>query len=286
MAETYVFDATLENFQTAVLDASNEVPVVVDVWADWCEPCKQLMPILQKLADEFNGRFLLAKVNADEQQQLTAHLGVRSLPSVKIVKNGQLVDEFNGLIPESEIRAKLEPHVDAPPLSPREQAKALWEEGHLDEALALLTKANQADPDDKAILIDIAQIKVEQGSLDEAKAILESLPKEETFNAHARQLAARIKFAERAGELPPVAELQARVEADPEDFQARYQLALHWVLKGENAKAMELILSVLRKDRNYADGAARTTLVELFDLLGNEDPDVRQYRRKLFTLMY
>ncbi|QCF26890.1 thioredoxin family protein [Hydrocarboniclastica marina] len=286
MAETYVFDATLENFQTDVIDASSQVPVVVDVWAEWCAPCKQLMPILQKLADEFKGGFRLAKVNADEQQQLTAHLGVRSLPSVKIVKNGQLVDEFSGVIPESEIRAKLEPHIDKPPMSPRDQAKTLWEEGQLDQALALLTEINQANPEDKAVLIDIALIKVEQGEVAEARVILEGLPKEETFNAHARQLAARIKFAERAGQLPPVAELQARIEADPEDFEARYQLALHWVLKGENAKAMELILSLLRKDRNYADGAARATLVELFDLLGNDDPDVRQYRRKLFTLMY
>lgn len=282
----YVFDATLENFQTEVIDASAQVPVVVDVWAEWCAPCKQLMPILQKLADEYKGAFRLAKVNADEQQQLTAHLGVRSLPSVKIVKNGQLVDEFNGALPESQVRAKLEKHVEAPPVSARDQANALWAEGRLDDALAVLTEANRANPDDPAVLIDIAQIKVEQGDLDSAEEILKSLPKEDTLNAHARQLAARIKFARQAGELPPAAELQARVQENPDDLQARYQLALHQVLKGQNAEAMEQLLYVLRQDRNYADGAARATLIELFDLLGNENPDVRQYRRKLFALMY
>jgi putative thioredoxin len=282
----YVFDATLENFQTDVLEASREVPVVVDVWAEWCAPCKQLMPILQKLADEFKGAFRLAKVNADEQQQLAAHLGVRSLPSVKIVKNGQLVDEFNGALPESQVRARLEKHVDAPPLSAREQASALWEEGRLDQALAILTEANQANPEDTAVLIDIAQIKVEQGDLAAAREILDSLPKEDTLNAHARQLSARIKFTERAGELPPASDLVGRVQVDPEDLEARYHLALHRVLKGSNSEAMELLLYVLRKDRSYADGAARTTLIELFDLLGNDNAEVRQYRRRLFALMY
>lgn len=282
----YVFDATLENFQTEVLDASNQVPVVIDVWADWCAPCKQLMPILQKLADEFKGAFRLAKVNADEQQQLTAHLGVKSLPSVKIVKNAQLVDEFNGALPESQVRAKLEKHVEAPPLNPREQAGALWAEGRLDEALVVLGEASRANPEDLAVLIDIGQIKVEQGDVAGAREILDSLAKEDTLNAHARQLAARIRFAERAGELPPVAELEGRIESDPENLEARYQLALHQVLKGQNAEAMELLLYVLRRDPGYADGAVRTTLVELFDLLGNENPEVRQYRRKLFALMY
>ena len=282
----YVFDATLENFQTDVLEASQQVPVVIDVWAEWCAPCKQLMPILQKLADEFKGAFRLAKVNADEQQQLTAHLGVKSLPSVKIVKNGQLVDEFNGALPESQVRARLEQHVDAPPVSPRDQANALWAQGELDEALAILTEMNRADPEDTAVLIDIAQIKVEQGNLAAGREILDSLPKEDTLNAHARQLAAKIRFAERAGELPPSAELVKRIQADSEDLEARYHLALHRVLKGGNIEAMDLLLSVLEKDRNYADGAVRTTLIELFDLLGNDNPDVRPYRRKLFAMMY
>lgn len=282
----YVFDATLENFQVDVIDASSQVPVVVDVWAEWCAPCKQLMPILQKLADEFKGGFRLAKVNADEQEQLVAHLGVKSLPSVKIVKNGQLVDEFNGVLPESEVRAKLEKYIDAPPMSAREQAAALRAVGELESALAILGEANQAAPKDMAVLIDIAQIKVEQGDLDAAREILASLPTEDTLNAHARQLVAQIKFAERAGELPPVADLEAQVEADPENLQARYQLALHRVMKDQNAEAMELLLYVLRKDRDFAEGGARSTLIELFDLLGNENPDVRQYRRKLFALMY
>ena len=118
----HIFEATLENFQEKVMQASMETPVLVDVWADWCEPCKQLMPHLEKLATEYKGAFLLAKVNADEQQELSGHLGVRSLPTVILVKGGQAVDGFNGALPEGEIRKVLEKHVEAPAENPHDKA--------------------------------------------------------------------------------------------------------------------------------------------------------------------
>ena len=281
-----VFDVTLETFQEQVVDASNEVPVVLDVWADWCEPCKQLMPILEKLVAEYQGAFRLARLNADEQQQLAAHLGVRSLPTVKIVKEGKLVDEFNGALPEKQVRQVLDRHVEKPAEPVTVQARRLWDEGRLDEALELLTRANREDPDDMEVLVDIAQLKAETGDLAAAREIFDALPPEERMQPHAKQLAARLRFLEQAGNLPPEAELLKRLEADSSDLEAKYLLALQRVLKGDNAGAMGLLLEVLQKDRNFRDGGARATLVELFDLLGNEDPDVKVYRRKLFTLLY
>lgn len=281
-----VFDATLENFQQDVIEASMTVPVVVDFWADWCQPCHQLMPVLQKLADEYQGAFLLAKVNADEQQQLAAHLGVRSLPTVKIVKGGRLVDEFTGALPEGQVRSMLDRHVEKPPESVYDQGKRLWSEGRLDEALALLTQANREDPKNLAILIDIAQLKAETGDVAAAREILDSLPPEEKLQAHARQLAARLKFLEQAGELPPEADLEQRLSENDKDLEALHLLALHRVLKGDNPGAMELLIRLMQIDRHYRDGLARTTLIELFDLLGNDDAHVKQYRRKLYTLMY
>ena len=130
----YVFDATLENFQEKVIDASMEVPVVVDCWAEWCEPCKQLMPILQRLAEEYRGAFLVAKVNADEQQQLAAHLGVRSLPTVKSSRVASWWMSSLGRLPESQVRQKLDKHVEKPPESLHDQAKRLWREGDLEQA--------------------------------------------------------------------------------------------------------------------------------------------------------
>ncbi|WP_111494413.1 thioredoxin [Marinobacter bohaiensis] len=282
----YVFEATLDNFQDKVMQASAQTPVLVDVWAEWCAPCKQLMPVLEKLAEEFKGAFTLAKVNADEQQELTGHLGVRSLPTVLLVKDGQAVDGFNGALPESEIRKVLEKHVDAPEENPHDKANRLWEEGDLDSALAILTEMNQADPEDTAVLIDLAQIKAELGDTDTAQQILDSLAPEDKMQPHARQLAARLKFMEQAGQLPPVAELEKRLEADPRDCDALHQLALQHVIKENNAAAMDLLVRLMQADAGYKDGIAKTTLVELFDKLGNANPDVRTYRRKLYTLMH
>ncbi len=282
----YVFEATMENFQDSVMVASSTTPILIDVWADWCAPCKQLMPLLEKLADEYKGQFLLAKVNADEQQQLTGSLGVRSLPTVILVKDGQAVDGFNGALPESEIRKVLDKHVEAPAEDPYETAHKRWNDGDAEGALAILTGMNQADPENLKVLIDIAQIKAELGDVETAEQILESLPPEEKLQPQAKQLAARIKFIKQAGELPPVAELEKTLAADPKDPAALHQLALQYVLKEENGQAMELLIRLMQADSAYKDGIARTTLIELFDKLGNANADVRAYRRKLYTLMH
>ncbi|ROT98658.1 thioredoxin [Marinobacter sp. R17] len=282
----YVFEATLDNFQDKVMQASMQTPVLVDVWADWCAPCKQLMPVLEKLADEYKGAFLMAKVNADEQQELTGHLGVRSLPTILLVKNGQAVDGFNGALPESEIRKVLDKHVEAPEENPHDKANRLWEEGDLNGALEILTSLNQSDPEDIAVLIDLAQIKAELGDTETAQQILDSLAPEDKMQPHARQLAARLKFMEQAGQLAPVADLEKRLEADPKGCEALHQLALQHVIKENNAQAMELLIRLMQVDAGYKDGVAKTTLVELFDKLGNTNPDVRTYRRKLYTLMH
>lgn len=282
----YIFDATMENFQQQVMDASSETPILVDVWADWCAPCKQLMPILEKLANEYQGQFRVAKVNADEQQQLTASLGVRSLPTVILVKDGQAVDGFNGALPEGEVRKILDKHVEAPAEDPYETAHKRWEQGDVEGALAILTEMNQKDPENLKVLIDIAQLKAELGDVDTAEQVLESLPPEEKLQPQAKQLAARIKFIRQAGQLPPVAELEHTLADDPKNPEALHQLALQHVLKEENAEAMALLIRLMQADATYKDGVAKTTLVELFDKLGNSNPDVRTYRRKLYTLMH
>lgn len=282
----HVFDATMENFQESVMEASAQTPILIDVWADWCAPCKQLMPLLEKLANEYQGQFRLAKVNADEQQQLTASLGVRSLPMVILVKDGQAVDGFNGALPESEIRQVLDKHVEAPAEDPYETAHQRWQDGDVEGALAILTELNQNDPDDLKVLIDIAQLKAELGDVDTAEQVLDSLPPEEKLQTQAKQLAARIKFIRQAGELPPVAELEQTLAAHPDDPAALHQRALQHVLKEENADAMALLIRLMQVDSDYRDGIAKTTLIELFDKLGSGDPDVRTYRRKLYTLMH
>lgn len=285
-ASTFVFDATIENFKEAVIDASQQQPVLVDFWADWCAPCKQLMPLLEKLAAEYKGAFRVAKVNADQQQQLVAHLGVRSLPTVKLIKQGQLVDEFSGALPESQLRTFLARHVEKPSETLHEQGKRLWQEGDLEAALAILTQANQDDPKNTGVLIDIAQIKAEQGDLDAANGILDALAPEDKLQSHARQLIARLKLLGQAGQLPPEATLHERLAANANDLEAVYLLALHAALKGQNEAAMQRLIQLLQTDAGWREGAARATLIELFDLLGNQDPLVKVYRRKLYALLH
>jgi putative thioredoxin len=282
----YIFEATVENFQQQVMEASATTPVLVDVWAEWCAPCKQLMPLLEKLADEYQGAFLLAKVNADQQEQLTSSLGVRSLPTVILVKDGQAVDGFNGALAESEIRKVLDKYVEAPAEDPYEKAHGLWEEGNLDGALAILGDMNQKDPENLKVLIDLAQIKAEMGEMDTAEQIYDSLPPEEKLQHQAKQLAARIKFLKQSAELPPQTDLEMALEQDPKDPNALHMLALHNVLKENNAEAMALLIRLMQVDSKYKNEVAKTTLVELFEKLGNNNADVRTYRRKLYTLMH
>lgn len=282
----HIFEATMENFQQEVMEASASTPVLVDVWAEWCAPCKQLMPLLEKLVNEYQGAFRLAKVNADEQEQLTSSLGVRSLPTIILVKDGQAVDGFNSALPESEIRKVLEKHVELPEEDPYEKAHRIWDEGDIDGALGILTEMNQKDPENLKVLIDLAQLKAEAGDLETAEQVLESLPPEEKLQHQAKQLAARIKFLKQSAELPPVKDLEMALEQDPKDPNALHLLALHNVLLEKNAEAMDLLIRLMRVDSKYKDEVARTTLVELFEKLGNNNPDVRTYRRKLYTMMH
>jgi putative thioredoxin len=284
----YVFEATMENFQQDVMEASAQSPVLIDVWAEWCAPCKQLMPILEKLADEYRGAFRLAKVNADQQEQLTASLGVRSLPTVILVKDGQAVDGFNGALQESEIRKVLEKHIEIPEdeETPYDKAHRLWEEGDVEAALAVLSEMNRKDPEDLKVLIDLAQLKAELGDIETAEQVFDSLPAEEKMQHQAKQLAARIKFLKASAELPPIQELEDSLDKDPNDPNALHLLALHHILQENNAEAMELLIRLMQVDSKYKDEVAKTTLIELFDKLGNNNPDVRTYRRKLYTLMH
>ena len=288
MNSQHVFEATMENFQQDVMEASAQSPVLIDVWAEWCAPCKQLMPILEKLTEEYKGAFRLAKVNADEQEQLTASLGVRSLPTVILVKDGQAVDGFNGGLQESEIRKVLEKHIEMPEdeEAPYDKAHRLWEEGDVEAALTVLTEMNHQDPENLKVLIDLAQLKAELGDLETAEQVLESLPTEEKMQHQAKQLAARIKFLKASAELPPVKELEDALDKDPKDPNALHLLALHHILKESNAEAMELLIRLMQVDSKYKDEIAKTTLIELFDKLGNNNPDVRTYRRKLYKLMH
>ncbi len=277
----YSFDVSLAEFETQVLLPAQEVPVVVDFWAPWCEPCKVLKPLLEKLAEEYAGRFLLAKVNADETPELSQHFGVRSIPTVKVLFQGQLVDEFSGALPESQIREFLDrfalPAVGGSNL--REEAAALVGEGKFEEALAKLVEASQANPQDQAIQLDAVEVLMQLGRNDEAKQLLGGEYAQEAERANA--LRARLALSEGAAD---TVEIEARLAADPADHAARLDLARAYAAQGRYREAMEAILEVIVRDRFFDQGAPRKAMLQLFEALGGSeqyDDLVREFRRKM-----
>ena len=282
----YAFNVSADNFDTYVIQNSQQVPVLVDFWADWCAPCKMLMPVLGKLAEEYQGKFLLAKVNSDEQQELSAKYGVRSLPTVMVFRNGEIVDQFMGAQPESVVRELLERHIERESDKQRSEAMTLLQAGDSDAAERLLREALANDPENHRVVLDLAGLLIERQDFDEAESLLQGLPVDKRDDETVRQLLSQLQLARSTANAPDETILRQRIEANEDDLEARYQLAMQRIAGGEHEEGLELLMSVLRKDLNYADGAARQAVLDTFELLGNSGELVSRYRRQLATLLY
>ena len=277
----FAFDVSIEDFETKVIVPSDTVPVVIDFWAPWCEPCKVLKPQLEKLAEEYGGRFLLAMVNADENPELSQHFGVRSIPSVKVLFQGQLVDEFTGALPEGQLREFLDrfalPATEGGNL--REEAAALVAAGQLEEGLAKLIEASKEKPDNQAIQLDAVEVLIQLGRNDEAGQLLGGEYVQEPDRANA--LRARLALAAGAAD---TTELEAKLAANPDDHASRLELSRAYAAQGKFREAFEAALEVVRRDRFFEEGAGRKALLQFFEALaGSEAQDdlVREFRRKL-----
>lgn len=273
------FDVSLQDFEARALQPSLEIPVLVDFWAEWCGPCQTLKPMLEKLAEEYQGRFLLAKVNADTNPELSQYFGVRSIPTVVMLVGGQPQDGFTGALPESELRAFIDRFVAPPAADLRAEAAALAATGDWNGALQILIQATQENPNDEGARLDAVEALLELERKEEAEQLLGL---EYTAEAdRAQSLKARLALAANAVDTAP---LQAKVEANPDDHAARLELAKALAGNGQYEAAMEAALEVVRRDRFFDSGAGRRVLLEFFEALGgNEHYDdlVRKYRRAL-----
>jgi len=281
MNQSLSFDVTEQNFASQVIDASHQQPVLVDFWATWCGPCQSLMPILEQLAQSYQGKFLLAKVEIDSQQALATQFGVRSVPTVKLVKNGQIVDEFTGALPESQIRVFLDKHIESESDQRMRQALLHYQQGETDAALAEMGQILQADPDNENNKINYANVLIRENHLDEARQWLASLSVEAALKPEVRAMQAQLEFIEIVQTAPDPATLKKRLAEDPRNTEARYQLSAHAILQGQFEVAFEQLLEIVKRDRNYHDDAGRKALLKLFDLLGDNHELVSSYRRKL-----
>jgi putative thioredoxin len=278
------YDVSLADFEARVIQPSLEIPVLVDFWAEWCGPCKTLKPLLEKLAQEYQGRFLLAKVNADDNPELCQYFGVRSIPTVAILVEGQPKDGFTGALPESRIRAFLDRYVPPPAVDLRAEAQTLSEAGDWAGALAILTRVTQENPQDEGARLDAVEALLELERAEEAQSLLQL--EYTTEAARAESLRARLKLKANAAEITP---LLAQVAANPDNHAARLALSRAHAGNGDYAAALEAALEVIRRDRQFDEEAGRRLLLEYFQALADNaryDPLVRQYRRALSALLH
>ena len=282
---TNIFDITPENAQEKIIDASQERLVVVDVWAEWCEPCKNLMPVLEKLAQEYSDSLILAKINADEQQMLAAQFGVRSLPTVILVKEGQPIDGFSGLQSETEVRSLLEKYLPKPWDALLEQANSHIEAQNFSEALPLLKQAYELSSAQIHITFTYAQLLIQLKRLDDAEIILSTV-KMVDQNSEYQQLVSQLELAREAKKSPEIEALEAQLSANPDDIEMALKLAVQYHEHDHHKEALDLLHGLLQKQFNALDGKVKATYTDILNSLGSSDTLAVEYQRKLYTLMY
>lgn len=287
MSAAFVFDAKLDSFEQDVILASKNTPVLVDFWAEWCGPCKQVGPVLEKLAAEYHGAFLLAKVDVDKEQQLAGYFQVKSIPTLMLLKDGKIVDGFPGALPEAQLREFLTHHqiVPNPEISePETQAATQPVAADPHQELVRLRHAVLESPADDALKLELGLALTATHAHTEALAVFDALPANLALDERVGKARSRIDLAERVKDAPPVEVLLAAIAADGADFQAHRLLGLRYLAQGQTEQGLAQLLELLRLNRDYQDGLPKKLLLEAFNTVDDEDL-VRAYRRKMATLL-
>ena len=282
---TNSFETGTDTFERDVLKASEKVPVLVDFWAPWCAPCRALKPILEKLAGEYQGRFLLAKVNSDEHPQLSAQFGVRGIPNVKAFVDGKLADEFTGALPEAGVRAFIDRLIPTPGEKLRRSARTLVAQGDFDEAERHLRNALELEPANHGARLDLVELLLAKNSQAEADAMFAPIPERER-DERAERLYSVLALWKRSQQLPALEELEAKLAANPDDLPSRLALGERLLADKRYEPALAALLEVVRRDRGALRTSARKLMVEVFRLAEDQPGLVSEYRKLLAGALY
>lgn len=282
----FIFEATEQNFQQGVIENSYKAPVLVDFWAEWCEPCKQLIPILEKLASDLNGQFVLAKVNSETQQALGQQFQIRNIPTVLIFKNGEMVEQFSGVQTEEFIKALIDKHSTTEADTIRNQAFELIQSGDFESGKTKLLEAEALAPENTIIQIDLAHIEAKEKQYEAAKQRLNKFKMADRENPQVISLLNKIDLALATEDAPDITELEKIIAKTPGESLPRYQLAIQLINNDEYETGLEHLIYILLHDSQFQDGAVKKSLLATFSLLGDEHPLVGQYRRKMFNAIH
>jgi putative thioredoxin len=289
-AADLVKDTTTAGFRQDVIAESMNRPVLVDFWAPWCGPCKQLTPVLEKVVTAAAGKVVLVKMNIDEHPSIAGQLGIQSIPAVIAFQRGQPVDGFMGALPEGEVKNFIDriagPGGPSPVEAALEEASRLAGEGDLAGASELYAAVLEQEPDNVTALAGLAKIQLDAGELESARQVLAMVPEAKANDPALASVRAALDLAEQAASLGDLAGLQAQVEANPDDHQARFDLALGLAARGDRSAAVDHLIEVRRRDRDWNEDGARKQLLQFFEAWGVMDPDTIRGRRKLSTLLF
>jgi putative thioredoxin len=282
IGSTFVYDVTDASFQTDVIERSRQTPVLVDFWAPWCGPCRLLGPILEQQAEANGGAFELAKLNTDENPRTASTYRIEGIPAVKMFKDGRVAGEFVGALPEAQVKAFLARFLPSEADRLTARGDELTTAGHMNAAEDAYREALTKTIVHPAAAAGLARVLAARGAVDEALKLLEGYPQD----PRAAAVRAEIQLQQVGGEGVDSADLEERIAADPADVDARYKLGMALAARGSYEQAMDQLLEVVRRDRTYDDDAGRRALVDLFNLLGNDNPLTPVYRKKLSYLLF